>query len=50
MSFILENITTIIQALAAFGAIGTVYFLVRELGEQNRVSRANVRQNVQCKP
>ena len=46
MNFIFENITTIIQALAAFGAIGTVYFLVRELGEQKRVSRANVRQNV----
>ena len=46
MNFIVENIASILQGLSAIGVIGTVFFLVRELNEQNKVARANVRQNV----
>ena len=46
MNFFVENIASILQGLSAIGVIGTVFFLVRELNEQNKVARANVRQNV----
>ena len=46
MNWLFQNIGVIIQAAAAIGALGTVYFLIREMAEQNRVSKANVRQNV----
>jgi hypothetical protein len=46
MDWLFQNIGVIIQAAAALGALGTVYFLIRELSEQNKVSKANVRQNV----
>lgn len=46
MDWFLQNISVIIQAAAALGALGTVFFLIREMAEQNRVSKANVRQNV----
>jgi len=44
MSF--ETIIVILQTLGPFTVLVTVYFLVTELREQNRVARANARQNI----
>jgi hypothetical protein len=44
MSF--ETIIIILQTLGPFTVLVTVYFLVTELREQNRVARANARQNI----
>ena len=44
MSF--ENIILILQTVGPFTVLVTVYFLVTELKEQNRVARANARQNI----
>jgi len=44
MSF--ENIILILQTVGPFTVLVTVYFLVTELREQNRVARANARQNI----
>ena len=41
-----ENIILILQTVGPFTVLVTVYFLVTELKEQNRVARANARQNV----
>ena len=41
-----ETIILILQTLGPFTVLVTVYFLVTELREQNRVSRANARQNI----
>jgi len=32
--------------LAAIGAVASIYYLIQEMREQNRVARANARQNV----
>ena len=44
MSF--EVIILILQAVGPFTVLITVYFLVTELKEQNKVARANARQNI----
>ncbi len=44
MSF--ETIIIILQTIGPFTVLVTVYFLVTELKEQNRVARANARQNI----
>ena len=44
MSF--ETIIVILQTLGPFTVLVTVYYLVTELKEQNRVARANARQNI----
>lgn len=44
MSF--ETIIVILQTLGPFTVLVTVYFLITELREQNRVARANARQNI----
>jgi len=44
MSF--ENIILILQTVGPFTVLVTVYFLVTELKEQNRVARAHARQNI----
>ena len=44
MSF--ETIIIILQTVGPFTVLVTVYFLVTELKEQNRVARANARQNI----
>ena len=44
MSF--ETIIVILQTLGPFTVLITVYYLVTELKEQNRVARANARQNI----
>ena len=44
MSF--ETIIVILQTLGPFTVLVTVYCLVTELREQNRVARANARQNI----
>ena len=41
-----ENIILILQTVGPFTVLVTVYFLVTELKEQNRVARANARQNI----
>ena len=41
-----ENIILILQTVGPFTVLITVYFLVTELKEQNRVARANARQNI----
>ena len=41
-----ETIIIILQTLGPFTVLVTVYFLVTELKEQNRVARANARQNI----
>ena len=41
-----ETIILILQTLGPFTVLVTVYFLVTELREQNRVARANARQNI----
>ena len=44
MSF--EIIIIVLQTVGPFTVLVTVYFLVTELREQNRVARANARQNI----
>ena len=44
MSF--DVIIIILQTLGPFTVLVTVYFLVTELKEQNKVARANARQNI----
>ena len=44
MSF--EAIIIVLQTVGPFTVLVTVYFLVTELREQNRVARANARQNI----
>ena len=44
MSF--ETIIVILLTLGPFTVLVTVYYLVTELKEQNRVARANARQNI----
>ena len=41
-----ETIILILQTIGPFTVLVTVYFLVTELREQNRVARANARQNI----
>ena len=41
-----DSIILILQTLGPFTVLVTVYFLVTELKEQNKVARANARQNV----
>jgi len=41
-----EIIILILQTVGPFTVLVTVYFLVTELREQNRVARANARQNI----
>ena len=41
-----ETIIIILQTIGPFTVLVTVYFLVTELKEQNRVARANARQNI----
>ena len=44
MSF--EIIIIVLQTIGPFTVLVTVFFLVTELKEQNRVARANARQNI----
>mgnify|MGYP001409209791 FL=1 len=46
MEFFIEYFNSIVTALAAIGAIASIYYLIQEMREQNRVARANARQNV----
>ena len=46
MEFFIEYFNSIFTALAAIGAIASIYYLIQEMREQNRVARANARQNV----
>ena len=46
MEFLIEYFNSIVTALAAIGAIDSIYYLIQEMREQNRVARANARQNV----
>ena len=46
MEFFLEYLNSIVGALAAIGAVASIYYLIQEMREQNRVARANARQNV----
>ena len=46
MGFIVEYINTILGGLAALVGIISIYYLIREMQEQNRVARANARENV----
>ena len=41
-----ENVTLILQTISPFVVLVTVYFLIKELKEQNRVAPANARQNI----
>ena len=41
-----ENVTLILQKISLFAVLVTVYFLIKELKEQNRVATANARQNI----
>ena len=41
-----DSFNSIVTALAAIGAIASIYYLIQEMREQNRVARANARQNV----
>ena len=41
-----QVIILILQTLGPFTVLVTVYFLVTELREQNKVARANARQNI----
>ena len=41
-----EIIIIVLQTVGPFTVLVTVYFLVTELREQNRVARANARQNI----
>ena len=42
----LEEINLVLQTLGPFTVLVTVYFLVTELKEQNKVARANARQHI----
>ena len=46
MDFIVEYLNTLLGGLAALAGIVSIYYLIREMQEQNRVARANARQNV----
>ena len=46
MDFILTYLNTLIASLAALAGIVSIYYLIREMQEQNKVARANARQNV----
>ena len=46
MGFLLEYLSSIVGGLAAVGGIASIYYLIQEMREQNRVARANARQNV----
>ena len=46
MNFFIEYFNSIVRALAAIGAVASIYYLIQEMREQNRVARANARQNV----
>ena len=46
MGILLDNLSQILGGLAAVGAIASIYYLIQEMREQNRVARANARQNV----
>ena len=46
MGFLLEYLSSILGGLAAVGGIASIYYLIQEMREQNRVARANARQNV----
>ena len=46
MGFIVEYINTLLGGLAALVGIISIFYLIREMQEQNRVARANARQNV----
>jgi hypothetical protein len=46
MEFILDYLDVILGGLAALGGIASIYYLIQEMREQNRVARANARQNV----
>ncbi len=41
-----NTIILVLQTVGPFTVLVTVYFLVTELREQNRVARANARQNI----
>ena len=46
MGFLLEYLSSILGGLAAVGGIASIYYLIQEMREQNRVARSNARQNV----
>ena len=46
MAFFLEYLSSILTGFAAIGALASIYYLIKEMREQNRVARANARQNV----
>ena len=46
LSITTQIIILCLQTLGPFTVLITVYFLVTELREQNKVSRANARQNI----
>ena len=46
MGILLDYLSQILGGLAAVGAIASIYYLIQEMREQNRVARANARQNV----
>jgi hypothetical protein len=46
MGFLLDYLSSILGGLAAVGGIASIYYLIQEMREQNRVARANARQNV----
>ena len=41
-----ENVTLILQTISPLAVLVTVYFLITELKEQNKVALANARQNI----
>ena len=46
MGILLDYLSQILGGLAAVGAIASIYYLIQDMREQNRVARANARQNV----
>ena len=46
MAFFIEYFNSIVGALAAIGAVASIYYLIQEMREQNRVARSNASQNV----
>ena len=46
MGILLDYLSQILGGLAAVGAIASIYYLIQEMREQNRVARANARQNI----
>ena len=40
MNFFIEYFNSIVGALAAIGAVASIYYLIQEMREQNRVARA----------